>query len=239
MGKSGIFKDITGLTENQKNAIETYRTNSDAAQAIAETASITAMATELAAGRAKGKQSVADRVAKAAVEQNREMSSTVTDPDGSSQTLSLKGKPQLSPKGKLAEVGGYIQKIRQPTAKTCWAAALAMMISWKRKVPVDLEAAVSEAGGAYVDRLKSGAALRAADGPELLSRVGLVSETGDTHNYNYTFYGRLMDKYSPLWLTIDSTPGRGWSPHAIILTRIDGYAGAPDEEVIFSILIQL
>ncbi|PVH71443.1 hypothetical protein DL98DRAFT_660642 [Cadophora sp. DSE1049] len=285
MGKSGIFKDITGLEANQRNAIENYRTNQQSANNMAQMASLTAMANqahntsntskimdvlssshaqgvisdddrkaltkdhvqqmidggasqaaEITEQKAKEKQSAVDKMTQAGIEQNRDVTITTTSPDGSLQTLGLKEKSQPTVSSLLAEVKDFdhILQIKQPSGNTCWAALLAMMVSWKWKVPVTIEQAVGLAGNEYLELLKTpegGEGLDTSRGPELLKRLGLVAEHGETDLYSR--FANLIKRYGPLWLTIDANDSIGWSPHAILLIAIEGYVGAPETNVIF------
>ncbi|KAK6527387.1 hypothetical protein TWF281_010567 [Arthrobotrys megalospora] len=265
LGKAGIFKDITGLDQNQKNAMATYTANLQAAQAAAGMASAAAtqahntgnssaiMGTITAAtdsgfltkaeagqlvkehiqgqidggkahqaaielGKSAAKTSLSDAAVEA-VKSNKAVEASTVDPDGNLSTVKI--SPGSSKGSIQAKVSPAVPIIKQkPDTPTCWAAAAAMMASWKAGRLLTIEDALKAAGDQYVRKYRDNLGLRAEEKDAFIKAMLMVSETPMSSNPS-TFV-KWMKNYGPLWVTTDAIPGKGFSPHAKILIQIDG-----------------
>jgi hypothetical protein len=177
---------------------------------------------EISEQKTKQKQMAFDKIIQAGIDQNRDVTTTTTNLDGSLQTFSLKEKEQPALSSLLVEVKGRIHQIQQPHGDNCWAGLVAMMVSWKWGLPMTIKGAVGLAGNEYLELLKAGTGLEASHGPELLKRLGLVSKHKETDLYSR--FVKSIKQYEPLWLTMDADNSPGWSPHALLIA-IEGICG--------------
>lgn len=253
MGKADIFKDITGLDANQRNALQTFLSNQDNVKSMAQMASVSGMVNQahntantgkimdtINTGHAQGsvtdaqrsqlvndhvqqmidggasksaenaqklaaqKPTVTDTVAKAAVEQNRDLTATVTKPDGTVESVNLQSGNKAQAMI-LAQVSGLLPPIKQPDEKTCWAAVAAMMVSWKFQTSFEIVDAVRRAGDDFADKFNAHQALDSTDGAAFVEGMDMVSEGGASNSYSH--YVDLIQAHGPIWVTVDSQPG--------------------------------
>ena len=127
-------------------------------------------------------------------------------------------------------VPGAIPRVLQEGNYDCWAAAAAMMLSWRDQVVYTKAEAAQQAGPAFVRLLESRgvAGIEATGKNEFLTRLGLTAEAPQT----FTTRGlrELLQEHGPLWVTVnlgeDNDP-YFVLPHARIIIAIDG-DGSPE-----------
>ncbi|MEN9867479.1 MAG: hypothetical protein RL748_3069, partial [Pseudomonadota bacterium] len=278
LGQSGIFKDITGLDQTQKNALETFKSTQESARAMAELAAKGAVQkhntdnsdkimNSLDAARNSGAldskkygelvqkhiehQIDGGKAEEARVEAGKgnkpaPLTQAVIDAAKSGKSV----KVQSDPKGNvtslevgsaegeggsedgidessgsgfavLAEVKEVIMPLTQESDNVCWAAVATMMYSWKQGEVLTPREVLKVAGQDYVDQFLADQRLTFQQKPALLAALGLTGESALT-NYPLSTYVSLMKLHGPLWVTVDSKKGSGFSAHALILTKISG-----------------
>lgn len=127
-------------------------------------------------------------------------------------------------------VRGAIPRVLQEGGYDCWAAAAAMMLSWRDQIDYTKAEAAQVAGSEFVRLLEAkgqGGIEPSAKG-EFLKRLGLTAEAPQT----FTERGvrDLLREHGPLWVTVnqgDSNDPYFVLPHARVIVSIDG-DGTPD-----------
>ena len=155
--------------------------------------------------------------------------STTTDDSDALKTVPDSGEV-------LADSHGAVPLIKQPDDLSCWAAAAAMMESWKLGYPDDVDAGkvtalelddvVRSAGDDFLIMLtgKNGEGsmgLPVANKQQFLSGLALTAE--DFMDYTLKALIDMMNNYGPLWITMDALTGTArFAAHARVLTKITG-----------------
>lgn len=113
-----------------------------------------------------------------------------------------------------------VQLIPQPTDVSCWAAAAAMVISWRDLLSLDAD------GIAQITGRTTATGLDPAQVRPFANEIGLVYES--PQSYSIEGFRRLLDTKGPLWVGA-SVPGL----HAIVVTGIysDGAEDGSDTYV--------
>jgi Papain-like cysteine protease AvrRpt2 len=111
-----------------------------------------------------------------------------------------------------------IHGVRNPSPMTCWAAATAMLVSYKDGKPVSAEEAVRRAGGRYEQLLLRDATLAKVDMADYLSALGLLSEP--VAALGVERMSQMLQRFGAIWLTPDYDPA--FSLDARIVTGIHG-----------------
>jgi hypothetical protein len=129
-------------------------------------------------------------------------------------------------------VPGSVPHVLQEGSFDCWAAAAAMMLSWRDQTEYTKEEVARRAGPAFVQLLaaKSNGGIDATSKREFLTRLGLVAEAPQT----FTPRGlrELLQEHGPLWVTVndgeeDDDPDF-LVPHARLIIAIEG-GGSPKD----------
>ena len=115
-----------------------------------------------------------------------------------------------------------------PSTNTAWAAATAMLASYKAGTPVSVDEAVRQAGGRFEQLLRGNATLPQFDMANYLTALGLVAEPLSELNVDKVH--QLLRRYGALWLTPDY-PGV-FSLDARIVTGIRGDGTASGTELL-------
>lgn len=117
------------------------------------------------------------------------------------------------------DVPRSITPIRKPSPMTCWAAAAAMLASYKEDGKlVSVEETARRAGGRYEGLLQSDAALTKADMADYLSALGLSS--GPAVELAIDQVHQMLRRFGAVWLTPNYDPA--FSLDARIVTGIHG-----------------
>jgi len=96
----------------------------------------------------------------------------------------------------LAQVGGIIPALQQPSENTCWATSAAMMISWKQQASLTIRDAISSAGRTYLNMFDTDRALGGDDKPDFLQALSMIGEPQASQPPQ--FYIDLMKRFRPL-----------------------------------------
>ena len=107
-----------------------------------------------------------------------------------------------------------VTAIRQSSAQTCWAAASAMLSSWKRERPVSEQMLATSAGPYFADRQQNNLTLEADRKLEFLEAVGFGFHA--PQSYLPEGIEQLLRDHGPVWFTIDLDEGR----HASVVTGL-------------------
>lgn len=116
------------------------------------------------------------------------------------------------------DVARGVPAIKKTTPMTCWAAATAMLVSYKDGRNVPVEEAVRRAGSRYEQMLQSDTALTKVEATEYLSALGLSSMP--TAEMNVEKIDQMLRRFGALWLTPDYEPA--FSLDARIVTGVHG-----------------
>ena len=120
-------------------------------------------------------------------------------------------------------VPGIVPVITQPSPRTCWAAIMTTMISWRRGQAIAIRDALGEIGATWVNLFDNDSLLSLQSAPDLYRAAGLTTIT----SFNPTIEGweSLLRQYGPLYVDVGYETGN--VTHAIIVTAIrgDGTAG--------------
>ena len=173
---------------------------------------------ELEKEKATQKPTLTDAAVKAA-DQGKDVKAQKTDPEGNIESV------EISSGGKngtvLAAVEGVVPKLQQDNNLACWATAATMMVSWKMKKPMTVPTVLALAGDEYVDKFMNKQGLKSSEKEAFIGKLGMVGEP--PADYPLQQYIDWMKTYGPLWITTDASVATGmFSPHARILTRIEG-----------------
>ena len=91
-----------------------------------------------------------------------------------------------------------VKPIRQTKAWSCWAAAAAMLVSWKKgRGYSELEVATM-AGPQYVSMFNNDSGLSGPQFADFASRLGMGVEA--PQNFTPTGYESLLKQHGPLWI---------------------------------------
>ena len=168
-------------------------------------------------------QRVIDRVA-----QSESGSLKVTNPQG---TVEVKSGDHATVDGSMNfTVSPPVPHIPQKSPLTCWAAAGAMLLSWKRGTPFTNETAADALGADWRKRLDDNLPLARNELRLYLDALGLQGEGG----LSYLPRGilRLLRIHGPLWVIgDDAVPGNQLS-HVRIVTGIVGDGAVKGTRVI-------
>jgi hypothetical protein len=109
----------------------------------------------------------------------------------------------------------------QQRGMTCWAAAAAMMISWRARKSMSIEQAISTTGEPYITYFRAMKKLPHAEMSNFAYAAGMVCEP----MRNYTpkqLYELMANRRSPLY--VDTATG-GSISHVLVIKRIYGSGG--------------
>jgi hypothetical protein len=122
-------------------------------------------------------------------------------------------------------VRGATPRVLQEGGYDCWAAAAAMMLSWRDQVRYTKVDMARMAGPDFVRLLeaKGQGGIEANAKSEFLKRLGLSAEAPQT----FTARGLrdLLQEHGPLWVTVNHGDGNDpyfVLPHARVIVAIDG-----------------
>jgi len=110
--------------------------------------------------------------------------------------------------------------IQQPKPNGCWATVAAMMLSWKNRRAMTIEAVVQSAGAVYQALYKSDVGLSAAEKPSFLDSLHFKNEAPAT--YTAQALESKLKLWGPLWVTTAEPTGKKFSIHARVLLGIMG-----------------
>jgi hypothetical protein len=117
------------------------------------------------------------------------------------------------------DVRHEVQLVPQQTGMSCWAAAAAMIVSWRDRISVD-PSEIARAGG-YWSQYRDGLA---AEDTKMFGIWGLVPE--EARSYTVEMFRELIETHGPLWVA-SAEPG----PHVRVVSGIHG-DGSPDSTMV-------
>jgi hypothetical protein len=109
-----------------------------------------------------------------------------------------------------------VELVNQPTSKSCWAAAAAMVVGWRDRISID-PTEIANGSGLWAQYTTG---LDATEFPAL--RDGFRLEAEPLQSFTIDAFHGLLESKGPLWVATDA-PGF----HAIVVTGIYG-DGSPD-----------
>ena len=110
-----------------------------------------------------------------------------------------------------------VQLVPQPTTRTCWAAAAAMVVGWRDRLSIDPDEVVRGSAGLWSKMTGGGLPPRNRD--ELAAVWGLATEP--PRDYTVDGFADLLRRCGPLWIGVADPDG-----HAVVVTGISGDGGA-------------
>lgn len=112
-----------------------------------------------------------------------------------------------------------VKPIKQTTDWSCWAAAAAMLVSWKKgRAYSELEVATM-AGPQYVSLFNNGTGLSGPQFADFASRLGMGVEA--PQNFKPQGYESLLKQHGPLWIAAGLDAG-GLRRHVRVLRGVVG-----------------
>lgn len=90
-----------------------------------------------------------------------------------------------------------VDPIAQSKSMSCWAAAAAMLLSWKSGLPNTELAGAQAAGEYYVNAFNSDVGLLGSEVEDFANRLSLNVE--QPQNYTPDGYNQLLMRHGPLW----------------------------------------
>jgi Papain-like cysteine protease AvrRpt2 len=187
--------------------------------------------------REETRPSLADAAIDAA-SSGRRVTAQRTDTDGNVESVSIDSSGANPSEG--TDVGYEVPTLRQPSSDSCWATAATMMMSWKARQSLTIEAVLRKAGKnltpqnetKYLTIFNDNTGLRSSDKPAFIQSLNMVGEA--PANYSLAQYIEWFRTFGPLWVTTDAATATGsFSPHARILTKIKGDPTDP-QNVVFT-----
>lgn len=91
-----------------------------------------------------------------------------------------------------------VSPIAQTKTMSCWAAAAAMMLTWRNGVPYTELSAAQAAGNNFVVSFQSNIGLAGTEIAELANALHLKSEA--PQNWTVAGYANLLTAHGPLWV---------------------------------------
>jgi hypothetical protein len=117
-------------------------------------------------------------------------------------------------------VPGSVPLITQPSPLGGWAAALAMLVSWREHQSMGIDAVLGKLGQRYIDLLHRGAGLPASEKASLLAAAGVAPNP--PMRYSPDDWEMLLRQNGPLWVTDDERTGSLFAVHSLIIVGISG-----------------
>jgi hypothetical protein len=113
-----------------------------------------------------------------------------------------------------------VEVIGQPENYSCWATAASMVVGWRDRVSLDIQALRKM----FTDKtgVASDTGLYVYDDRKLAEALGLVAEPPQC--YTVDSFRQILENYGPLWAGIHTEDGWG---HAVVVTGLYG-DGTPD-----------
>lgn len=108
-----------------------------------------------------------------------------------------------------------VDVVGQPENYSCWATAAALVVGWRDRVSMDIQALKK----LFTDKtgVASNTGLYAYDNQKLADTFGLVAEAPQC--YTVDGFRQLLENYGPVWVGIHTEDGWG---HAVVVTGMYG-----------------
>lgn len=129
------------------------------------------------------------------------------------------------------EVKPAVAPVKQDSPQTCWAAAAAMMVSWRDQAPKSTETVLGDLGGEWLSAYKAGQALTVPQLHAFGQALGLSEEPRKA----FTIDGllQLLQSHGPLWVIADDSIEANKLVHARIVTAVKGDGTVENTQVTF------
>ena len=124
---------------------------------------------------------------------------------------------------------GVVAPLKQPSPRTCWATAIAMMTSWKRQQSIAPRDAIAPGGPEYLARLDNDQVLTAETAGRLYQSLGLVAMI--SLNPSIDGWDQYLRLYGPLYVDI-GYPQQS-TTHAVVVTAISGDGSATGTKITY------
>jgi hypothetical protein len=271
LGRNDVFRDVTGLDANQKNAMQTYLSNQQNAKEFAQMAkdiytmdsnnrNSDAIADSIRNSPEFSKEKKAELLEKltnqridggqsekTAQENQKNSKASFEDAgvEASKQGRQVKGSSvdpttgksvvvEIGPgsQGKGLRIPGTVPFVSQGLKKNgCWAATATMMFGWKKNKKYTIEEVLAIAGTQYLNKFTNDQVMIASEKEDFIETLGMVGEIGN--KFTFGAYVGWLNKYGPVWVTVDSDTTNEVSPHAKILIGYDGDGTEQNSQLVF------
>ena len=113
-------------------------------------------------------------------------------------------------------------ELQQPKSMDCWITCITMLYSWRNRQSFSVDTIARQIGEPFLGFFNNNTGLYPRDEQALLQTTGLVGHYGT--NYPIEEYGRMLDNYGPLMISIANTTANtpNWGMHARVLIAIQG-----------------
>ncbi len=147
----------------------------------------------------------------------------VTRPEG---TVEVKTGSKIQRPSLDVRIDPELDPVEQATPNVCWAAAGTMMLGWKRRISLTVEAALDALGGDWRAKHDADTPVTAAELRDFTTALAL-SEEGPA-SYTPAGLANLLAAHGPVWVISDDDFGAGNRlVHARIVVALRG-DGTPD-----------
>lgn len=145
----------------------------------------------------------------------------VTRPDGTVEVTTENGTASSRIN---VTVNPPVAFMKQTSNSTCWAAGVAMMISWKKSQSTTIESALNSLNGEWFNKYQRDEKLTATEFRGLMAAAGLIEE--GPKSYSPEGLSRLMQGKGPLLEVGDDAIAENYLVHVRILTGMKGDGSA-------------
>ena len=122
--------------------------------------------------------------------------------------------------------------LKQPSAETCWAVALTMLISHDRQQSLAVETALLQGGEQYVSRYRAGGSLPIEKVPQFRKDFGLKNVSFGA--LSGAAIEAALKQHGPLWVIGDEDSGPAFSIHANVITGVQGDGSPTGTKLVFN-----
>lgn len=130
------------------------------------------------------------------------------------------------------DVTPAVAPIKQPTPNVCWAAGGAMLMSWKERRSLSIQAAGDAAGPGWRAKLDADQSLRVADIKAYTHAIGMTGESPMCYLPRGLL--QLLKDHGPLWVVGDDAVANNQVAHVLVVTGMHGDGTSDGTEVYFA-----
>lgn len=129
----------------------------------------------------------------------------------------------------MTDISLAVPVIAQSKSMSCWAAATAMLMSWKQGFQVNEEDAARRAGNNYLIAFREDQGVTGTEIAELAMFLNLVAEPPSS--LSAAGYRALLSSKGPLWVGTAMFSSTAVYRHVRVVTGIRGAPGDPDPAI--------
>lgn len=129
----------------------------------------------------------------------------------------------------FADVSWRVPVIAQSRTMSCWAAATAMLLTWKQQIPVSEEQAARAAGNSYLIAFHSNQGVLGTEIADLARLLHLATEP--PQSLSAEGYHSLLSAHGPLWVGTAIFSTTAVYRHVRIVTGIRSSPGTAEPEL--------